>query len=81
MTGRIRRRGARDANERGALWLTGEKGFGEKDFRQRKVCAGVILIWLDGLSERRKAEIVVGAFRQLGRTLKHRFTVIEAGRI
>ena len=67
------------ANEHGAVLLTEDKDFGEMVFRQGKVTAGVILVRVDGLSERRKAEIVVAALRQLGGAVKRSFTVIAPG--
>jgi len=69
------------ANEHGAVLLTEDKDFGEIVFRQGKVTAGVILVRVDGLSERRKAEIVVAALRQLGKAVERSFTVIAPGQV
>ena len=69
------------ANEHGAVLLTEDKDFGEMVFRQGKASSGVILVRVDGLSKRRKAEIVVAALCRLGRAVKRSFTVIEPGRV
>ena len=69
------------ANEHGAVLLTEDKDFGEMVFRQGKVSAGVILVRVDGLSNRRKAEIVVAALRQLGGAVTRSFTVIAPGQV
>jgi predicted nuclease of predicted toxin-antitoxin system len=69
------------ANQRGALLLTGDKDFGELVFRQHRVTAGVVLVRLAGVSAGAKAEIVSATIRDHGTELLHAFTVISPGMV
>ena len=71
----------RQANDREALLLTGDKDFGELVFRQRLVYSGVVLLRLAGLSNAGKAEVVAAAFREHEIEFSGAFTVISPGHI
>jgi len=69
------------ANKAESLLLTADKDFGELVFRQRKITCGVVLIRLAGLTQRRKAEIVVDTISRHGTELLNSFSVITIGAI
>ncbi|MFW6162112.1 MAG: DUF5615 family PIN-like protein [Planctomycetota bacterium] len=67
------------ANERGALLITADKGFGALIYRNRLVSTGVVLVRLGHLSEERTAEIVSAAIGEHGSRLLGTFTVLSPG--
>jgi len=69
------------ANEKNALLVTADKGFGEMVFRQNLLTVGgVVLLRLTGLSPERKAEIVSKSIQGRGGDLSSAFSVISPGR-
>lgn len=69
------------ANQKNALLLTADKDFGELVFRHNRVCAGVILFRLAGLSLIKKGEIVSSVIQDHSNELFQSFTVISPGTI
>jgi predicted nuclease of predicted toxin-antitoxin system len=70
------------ANEKGALLITADKGFGEMVFHHNLVTiGGVILLRLLGLSSERKSEIVSKVIESRSADLPNAFSVISPGRI
>lgn len=70
------------ANEQMAVLVTADKDFGEMVFHQNLLSAGgVVLIRLEGLSPRRKVEIVSRVFRERGAELPKAFSVISPGQV
>ncbi len=69
------------ANREESLLLTSDKDFGELVFRQRKITCGVVLIRLAGLTQARKAGIVVDTINKHGTELLNSFSVITMGTI
>lgn len=69
------------ANDRNALLVTADKDFGELVFRQGLISTGVLLVRLSGLSNDKKAEIVVGTIRAHEASLPRAFTVVSPGSI
>lgn len=65
-----------EANNRGALLVTGDKDFGELVFRQRRLHTGVVLIRLSGLAPAAKAVRVSAVFRDHAAELAGAFSVI-----
>ena len=65
------------SGEQDALLVTADKDFGELIFRQERARGGVVLLRLAGLSNQRKAEIVVRAIRNHGHEMKQAFSVVE----
>jgi predicted nuclease of predicted toxin-antitoxin system len=64
------------ANLGKAVLLTSDKDFGDLVFRQRLISSGVVLLRIAGLSQERKAEIVVDAIRKHGPEMPEGFTVL-----
>lgn len=69
------------ANQEGSLLVTGDKDFGELVFRQKRISTGVILVRLEGLSPKKKADIVADAIGKHAQELRNSFTVISPGNI
>lgn len=69
------------ANDESALLLTEDKDFGELVFRQRRLALGIVLIRLAGLSQAKKAGLVVRLIDDHGAELPQSFTVITPGAI
>jgi len=69
------------ADDAHAPLITNDKDFGELVFRQRLSSPGVVLVRLPGLSNARKAQLVVAAVDQHGSELTGAFTVISPGRV
>jgi predicted nuclease of predicted toxin-antitoxin system len=67
------------ANQRMALLITADKGFGELVFRQRLISMGVVLVRLAGLSPAGKAETVSLAIREHESELSDAFSVVSPG--
>ncbi|MFH0765630.1 MAG: DUF5615 family PIN-like protein [Calditrichota bacterium] len=63
------------------LLLTSDKDFGEMIFRQKKVCAGVILLRLAGLSPKFKARIITALIRERADEFFGNFAVVAPGRV
>lgn len=64
-----------------AVLVTADKDFGELVFRQRRASSGVVLVRLAGLSQARKAAIVVGAFERHGAKMSGAFSVVTGSSI
>jgi predicted nuclease of predicted toxin-antitoxin system len=64
------------ANLGKAVLLTSDKDFGDLVFRQHLISSGIVLLRIAGLSQERKAEIVVEAIRKHGPELPEGFTVL-----
>ena len=71
----------RQANERQALLVTGDKDFGELVYQHRQVHAGVVLLRLDGLSAEAKTEIVSEALAKHGSEMLDAFSVISSASV
>ena len=69
------------ANQQGAILLTADKDFGEREFRLRRVNAGVVLLRLAGVPPERKAEIVSAVVARHGPEFDKTFTVVTPGPI
>lgn len=69
------------ANHERRPLITEDKGFGEMVVRQRRLSLGLILIRLDGLSPRTKAEIVSNAIREHESEIPGSFSVISPGSV
>src|SRR6202035_3310858 len=69
----------RQANDTGALLLTGDKDFGDLVFRQGRVHAGVILLRIGGMAAAAKADMVAEVFRDHAAELQGAFSVISPG--
>lgn len=66
------------ANNEKAILLTIDKDFGELVFRQKMISTGVILIRMEGLPNKQKAEIVTAAINNHQEELYGSFTVITS---
>lgn len=70
------------ANERSALFVTGDKDFGEIVFRDNRLnSGGVVLLRLAGLSAEKKAEIMSEAFQTHSEKFPNHFSVVAPGKI
>lgn len=69
----------KEANDRGAVLVTGDKDFGELVFRQQLMHAGVVLCRIGGLSAHAKADLVAEAFRGHAAEFIGAFSVISPG--
>ena len=65
---------ARAARE-GVVLLTADKDFGELVYRHRRPYAGVLLVWLAGLDEAAKCELVSRVVSERGSELPGAFSV------
>jgi len=69
------------ANQASAVLVTRDKDFGELVYRMNRVTQGVILVRLDGLHPKTKANVVSGAIAAYGSETISAFTVISPGNI
>ncbi|MEW6770743.1 MAG: DUF5615 family PIN-like protein [Bacillota bacterium] len=67
------------ANISNAILITADKDFGEIVFRQRRVGKGVLLLRLAGLSQEKKALLVVRAVQEHQSEIQGSFAVITPG--
>ncbi|MEW5872752.1 MAG: DUF5615 family PIN-like protein [Chloroflexota bacterium] len=67
------------ANRKNRLLLTADKDFGDLVFRQRRLNSGVVLIRLEGLSSKEKADLTASLIAQHSQQLTNAFTVITPG--
>ena len=65
------------SNELNAILLTSDKGFGELIFNRRLSSNGVILIRLEGLTQKEKIEVVLNAINNIHEEMFKAFTVIS----
>ena len=71
----------RNANDRSAVLVTGDKDFGELVFRQGAIHSGVVLLRLAGLANATKGEIAAEVCRLHAAELIGSFTVISPGQV
>lgn len=65
------------ANDNKCILITQDKDFGELIYRLQQIHSGVILIRLEGIKPKSKAEIVFAAIKQNENELTNSFTVIQ----
>ncbi|SRR5690554_6640140 len=69
------------SNNHDAILLTADKDFGAIVFQQRRVTSGVVLIRLNGLMSRQKAELVADLFKKHAEQLRLAFTVLTPEKV
>ena len=69
----------RIANEEKRILITRDKDFGELVYRLKQLHSGVILVRLEGLKPKKKAEIVNTVIDKYESELENSFTVIQPG--
>ncbi len=69
------------ANKSSSILIPSDKDFGELVFRQKRIHQGVILIRLNGQSEKMKATTVINAVAEFGDQLSGAFSVVSSGTV
>lgn len=69
------------ANQRGAVLITRDKGFGQLVFQQRRASAGVLLIRLAGVPMSERKELLARVVADHGAELADSFSVLTRSRL
>ena len=65
------------ANRTGCILVKTDKDFGELIFRQKRMSSGVVLLRIDGLTSKRKADLVSSVVQTHSGEIKEAFTVVS----